>query len=490
MFTQIPVNLNMRLKRYCFVFFMLWGLISQLNGQSLDQVFREFKNNHGLKNAAIGFCLMDAKKGTVLFSYHDSETLVPASCLKIPTTAAGLGLLGRDHKYVTSITCDFISASHDTVKGDLTCIGGGDPTFGSSHVNDQQISDIVAKIAKAGIVRITGKLVIDDSYFDTMHICTHWAWDDIGNYFGAGVFSLNYGENDYRIMVQPGKKPGDTVRYLNVFPKVGLTFENRLRTGAVNSGDQSNVFGLCEDDCRVLAGTIPPGNGPFSIKGSVPNPPAQFAKELAVKLYQRKILKDSNNWTVASHPTATHHNLLSIDSVVSPALSDIVHTTNLESNNLYAEAILKEIGKKYTGKGSREAGRAVVKAYWKNAGLDTTGIYMEDGCGLSRNDRISAFQLAKMLSIIQGKPYYDDFLQSLPVSGYSGAMKHICAGKDTKGKIHCKTGHMDKVRAYSGYVQTQSGKWLCFSLIVNDYDMSAAEIRQEIEKVLEALVKA
>ena len=126
----------------------------------------------------------------------------------------------------------------------------------------------------------------------------------------------------------------------------------------------------------------------------------------------------------------------------------------------------------------------MVKKYWKDNGIDTAHLQMDDGCGLSKSDRISAIQLCKMLAVIRAQSYFANYLKSLPVAGQSGAMKGMGKGTVIEGKIYCKTGHINGIRAYSGYFKTRSGKWECFALLVNDYTGNSSEIHEAIEKLL------
>jgi serine-type D-Ala-D-Ala carboxypeptidase/endopeptidase (penicillin-binding protein 4) len=477
-----------------FVSILFSGIIF-CSGQDIKPVvsaIQNFKALPGMQNASIGFCLSDPENGKVLFSDHDSESLVPASCLKIATTGAGLGLLGKEHRYYTRIGYDGTVNTAGVLHGDIVVKGGGDPMLGSDRLDDNRIAGfgtLINEFKKAGIKTMDGNLIVDCSYFDDETICKAWGYDDIGNYFGAGCYGLNYRDNTYSITLKPGLKAGSTVKFLSVSPSdIGLKFENRLVSGNPGSGDASNIFGEPNEDCRVLQGTIPASKSTFSIKGSMPDPPGYFGKAFASALSGDGILTDYKKYRVytCEHPAQFSH-FVCVDSIVSPSLEEIVYYTNGMSVNLYAECLMKETGKVVAGNGSRQSGEKVIKKYWSQKGVDTAELIMEDGSGLSRNDRISAFQLTKMLCVIRNEGYFDAFLNSLPVSGLKGAMKGMGKGASIQGRIYCKTGHLSGVRAYSGYIKTGSGKWLCFSLIVNNYEISSGQIHDEIEKVLEAM---
>jgi D-alanyl-D-alanine carboxypeptidase/D-alanyl-D-alanine-endopeptidase (penicillin-binding protein 4) len=169
----------------------------------------------------------------------------------------------------------------------------------------------------------------------------------------------------------------------------------------------------------------------------------------------------------------------------SPPLRDLVKETNLNSLNLYAECMLKEMGYKAgNAQGSSENGAKTIVDYWKKKGINTAGLFMNDGSGLSPRDGVSTgFLVDVLLAMKDSKTFYN----SLPVSGQSGSMKNMGNGTSIEGNMHAKTGHMERVRSYAGYVKGKDGKMYCFALTVNNYTCSSAEIKQKIEKVLVAL---
>jgi D-alanyl-D-alanine carboxypeptidase/D-alanyl-D-alanine-endopeptidase (penicillin-binding protein 4) len=457
--------------------------------QYLQTAFNKFQHAPGLRNASIGLCLMDGDNSKVLFQYQDSISLVPASCLKIVTTASALGLLGPHHRFSTELgytgTIDKTGALH----GDIIITGGGDPTLGSERIESKFDINVITKYIKnAGIRNIDGKIFVDCSYFNGQPVGATWAWNDMGNYFGAGVYSLNYLENIYGIKLQAGEGKGSKINILNTKPaNLGLHFTNRLTTGDPYSGDLSNIFSAPGDSFITLDGTLQPSKSPYTIKGSLPDPPALFAKTVAASLFEAGLLKDKNQWEVFSVANPTKiNNVVNLDSFKSIELSDIVYFTNQSSINLYAEALVKEIGKTANKSGTRERGINAIKKYWYTKGIDTVGLFMDDGCGLSRYDGISALQLTKILAAISKEPYFDVFLNSLPVSGQSSTMKNM-GGSALVGRIYCKTGHMERVRAYSGYIKANSGKWICFSLMVNNYSGNSSQIYVQIEQLLKAM---
>jgi D-alanyl-D-alanine carboxypeptidase/D-alanyl-D-alanine-endopeptidase (penicillin-binding protein 4) len=171
-------------------------------------------------------------------------------------------------------------------------------------------------------------------------------------------------------------------------------------------------------------------------------------------------------------------------SYTSPPLSEIIYHTNQKSINLYAEALLNTISFKQQGKGSRNESTEAIINFWKDKQTDLTGFNQDDGSGLSRLNVITPTQMCSMLSWQAKQKNFPIFKTSLPIAGETGTLKTIANNTVAEGKLFAKSGSMSKIRSYSGYVQTESGELLCFSVIINNYTCSSAEIKSKLEKLM------
>jgi D-alanyl-D-alanine carboxypeptidase/D-alanyl-D-alanine-endopeptidase (penicillin-binding protein 4) len=458
---------------------------------------QQFAADPALKAASVGFCISEAGSGKLLYDYHSGTSLIPASTFKIVTTGAALGLLGEDFRFRTILEYDGNIDKDGTLSGNIYLRGGGDPTLGYARVKgalslDSLISFFSEAIAAKGIRHIAGNIIADGSYFEEDLVPDSWAWNDMGNYYGAGASGLNAHENMYELYVQPGTAVDSPVKLGETDPPIpGLIFQsNELLTGEAGSGDNSCIFGEPYSFSRKIKGTVPTGRKNFKVKGSLPDPPAFLAATLAETLkkagiggsYQGvnlRLLKDKTLSDTASRTRIT--------TLYSPPLKDIVYQTNLKSINLYAECMLRQCGRQKYGTGSTKVGVRTVTAFWKEKGLDTLGLFMQDGSGLSHYDAISAAQLMQILNLIGKQPYFEAFYNSLPVAGESGAMAPMGKGSVIAGRMHAKSGHMDRVRSYAGYIKARDGRLLSFALIVNNYACSSEEIKRKIEQLLIAI---
>jgi D-alanyl-D-alanine carboxypeptidase/D-alanyl-D-alanine-endopeptidase (penicillin-binding protein 4) len=174
----------------------------------------------------------------------------------------------------------------------------------------------------------------------------------------------------------------------------------------------------------------------------------------------------------------------------SHTLDKIICQTNIQSNNLFAETILKTIAYKKTKLGSDQTGIDIVQNYWKQKGVDLKGSYMADGCGLSRFNIITTKQLSEILrTVTLDSVVYKKFYESLPVAGKSGSLGKLCKGTLAENNIHAKSGYMTRVRSYAGYATSKKGNLLTFAIIINNYDCSPQQMKDKLEELMIAIAE-
>lgn len=449
------------------------------------------KNDPDLAHASWGICVMKAKSGEIITEHNSNLSLIPASTQKIVTTAAGLGLLGADYTYQTTLEYD---GSFDSItgiiKGNLYIRGSGDPTLGSEYFKDKNdTTPIVNKWAAAlkakGVKTIEGDVIADASVFDDEMVPSNWIWGDMGNYYGAGASGLSYLDNMYKLYFRSGKT-GDSTHITKITPDVpNLKITNYVKAGGTD--DNAYIYGAPYNDNRYVTGTIPANKIDFDVKGSLPDPPLLLAygltqafsgngikvKGTATSVRQLKLL---NHYTEKSRKKIYVH--------TSPPLSKIVYITNLISNNLFAEHILKTIAFQKRGYGTESAGIDETIKFWSAKGIDTKGLNLYDGCGLARANTITPKQLAQLFHVMIFDNTYTSFYNSLPVAGKTGTMSGLCRGSCAENNLRAKSGSINKVRSFAGYVNNKSGEQLCFSVIANNFDCSSSEMRRKLERLM------
>ncbi|MBR9919723.1 MAG: D-alanyl-D-alanine carboxypeptidase/D-alanyl-D-alanine-endopeptidase [Bacteroidetes bacterium] len=448
-----------------------------------------------LRGADISISVIDLESNKLVAGHHSNTPLVPASSLKVLTTATALAILGPAHTFPTDLEYDGAIDEAGVLHGNIYIKGYGDPTLGSDKMPDvlsmeKVFESWVQAIKKAGIKSIDGSILADDSWFDNTPVCPNWSWSDIGNYYGAGAWSLNMHENLYYLSFQQNWNLGTRPKIRGTSPAIkGLSFENDVVTASSRSGDNAYIYGRVYTYFREVSGTIPAGGGIFVIKGSMPDPPVFTAQTLNEKLGEAGIscTKDPGKISPPFGESPKRNLILRMQS---PTLKRIVERANLESVNVYCEVLLRVIGKHWLGTGSREAGIMAIRQVWEDRGISWENAILDDGCGLSAENKISSWQLAATIR----KAWLDDKLRpsleaSLPLAGRSGTMRHYLNGTVAEGKLRAKTGSMRGVRSYTGIARNSTGKEFAFSIIVNKYRCSSSQVKRELAPLMQQLCR-
>lgn len=451
--------------------------------------FNAFLEDDQMKHAALSFMVFDPESGKVLFEHNGDMALSPASVIKVITTASALEILGNDTFFYTKIGYQGrIDSARKKLIGNVVIKGGGDPCLGANMADKPVfISDWVKVIRTLGIDSITGDIIADDGVFDPDVVPDDWGFVDIPSYYGTAPFGLSVYNNRYTALISTAKKgvfhPGrDSVKpYMPL-----LTFETHIS----NNFDQASyldVHGSYYNWHRIIKGNLPKSEKNVEIEGSIPDPPFLLASQLYEKLLQSGIKIGGNPVTVrilkSENVTCTDE-FIPLGSLSSPRLGDIVKTTNMVSQNLYAEHLLIHCGIKQSGRGNTKSGAEAVLSFWNSKEIHLDGMVQTDGSGISRSNAISAAHLSHILTYMLVKSKNKDvFWKSLPVSGESGTLKHLGNETAIQGKIRAKSGSMTRIRGYAGYLENRDGKTYVFAIIINNFTGKPTALREKIEKV-------
>ena len=465
-----------------------FALPLSLPGATVEEVIAEVEliaGEPGLHTALMGFCLVDLEAAPeTAVGYRMDAALVPASVMKAITTATANEVLGPDYRFVTELQTKGVLGEDGVLKGDVVIRGGGDPTLAAS-----ELSPTYAKwksaLLEAGVKRVEGRVVGDASIFGTILTPETWPWNDLGNYYGAGASGLTVHQNlFYASFLTPSV--GARAPFSGTEPRLpGHEFVNEMRVGTAASGDKGYVYGDPYGKLFTFRGTVPAGSGSFTIKGALPDPALFCARTFSEYL-------NGNGLPVAGPPSTDR--LLGIAGEEigvrekifeqsSEPLSEILVTTNHKSDNLKAECIYRAIAVKVKGEGSPTAAAEAVRSHWAEKGIDMTGFSMGDGCGLSRTNTVTARQLALILHAAAKGGDFETFRQSLPVAGQSGTLKGFGGGSAAEGRIRAKSGTMERIRNYAGYLEARSGKRYAFALFVTNHTADLASVKAKIVRV-------
>ncbi|MCP4132843.1 MAG: D-alanyl-D-alanine carboxypeptidase/D-alanyl-D-alanine-endopeptidase [bacterium] len=467
-------------------------------GSRINAIIKKYRNSKLLKNAGWSLSAKYVSSRRSIIAFNTRQSLAPASGLKLVTTACALHILGPGYRYKTRLYYDGSIRENGILKGNIYIVGGGDPALGSMRPRggiapDELMKRWIGKIKEAGIRKVDGAVIADDTLFDRIPVPGTWNWMDVGNYYGASAGALCFHDNLYRLYFKPGRKVGDEAVLLGMEPEIpGLRFVNFMKTGPRNSGDKGYIYCAPRQYLAHLRGTLPAGKPEFAIKGAIPDPPLFAAQYVTRSLKKAGIRVEKKAGTIAASiktPRKYRKNKM-ITETVSVPLSEIVFITNKKSFNLYAEQLLRTVALDQQGTGSVSAGVAAIKKILSSNKINTDGLVLYDGAGLSRSNAITTRTMVDLLVVMAGKPYFKHYYRSLPIAGApgdSGKLSRFGAGTVIARNARIKSGYLGGVKSHSGYLKDRKGRLMAFSFIVNNYSGSSSQINIVHKKLLIAL---
>ncbi|MEL6865284.1 MAG: D-alanyl-D-alanine carboxypeptidase/D-alanyl-D-alanine-endopeptidase [Bacteroidota bacterium] len=463
---------------------------------ALQKAVDRFVNDPVFQPAQVSVSVLEVESGRLLAGHDADKLLLPASSLKVFVTATALEVLGPDFRFDTYLQYDGAIDESGTLRGNIYIKGTGDPTlasdqFGEAMAIEELMAQWVAAIQKRGINTIDGQIIGDGSHFEYASTGRTWPWEDIGNYYGAGVWGLNFHENLYYLHFQQEAKLGATPEIATIEPHIpNLLLVNEVKSAAKGTGDNAYIFGSPYAYTRFVRGTIPVGNRRFSIKGSIPDPPFFVAYQLLTALEAKgiKVTQSASTQFERQRTGKGDRPRNTFYTYQSAPLAAIVREANQMSINLYCESLLKSIGKRQQDEGSTEAGIKAMKTYWSDKGLSMEDCFIQDGSGLSVRNAVSSRQLAQVIQWM-AKTYKGKgpFFESLPLAAKTGTLRYMFKGTKAAGKLRAKSGGMERVRSYTGYTVNGQGKALAFSIIANNFTVKSSQIRQGMERLMIAI---
>ena len=470
--------------------------ISVLFVGNAQLALQQFINNPALKHATVGVCVKDMSTGKTVVSYNEDKSLTTASIMKLVTSATALELLGPNYRYETRLTLD----ANDAFK--LLIIGSGDPTLGTS-VFDENATKFLSDWSEKLQLKLTHvnklKLYVVDNLFGYQGVSDEWTWVDMGNYYAAGAYGVSVFDNSYRLFFNTTSR-NSSPKIVRTEPEVkGLTFTNYLKLNTTGR-DNGYIYGAPFSQERILRGNIPAGRNEFSIKGDIPNPGLMLGQMLSAELGKKGVnvteVKTAQLDYIASVGNAhsaksqsyrvgevlhTHH---------SRPLTEILREVNVESNNHFAEHLIRTIGRNQNPdiySDALEEGIKYVKQHWAKSGVSTSSLFMHDGSGLAPQNAASSELFCNLLVYMHNNsPYAKEFFSSLPLAGRDGTLKYFMNGTKYSGKVRAKSGSIGGVHCYAGYL-IDGDKRYAFTIMVNKFTGARSAVRKSIEQFIESL---
>ena len=443
-----------------------------------------------LKNAQVSFYAKYIGGKEILVK-NENTLFVPASVLKLYTTAAALEILGADKTFDTRVYFDG-KRKGSVLQGDIYLLGGGDPSFGSRDFgNKPYYTEIFSSwseiLKKQGIKKINGNIYADNSIFSGILLPWRTSYKNIGNYYAPKADALSIAGNQYTLIFPPTKAGDKNIMPVSVEPIVRrLVFLSGVYASEKNSNEQVYVTFEPATNIINLTGTLPITKERTKVFASLPNP-ALFAAESFYDFLRYAGIKVSGKVKIKKGGNYLEKELLFVHT--SPTLAELVKHTNKRSNNLYAEVLLRDMSAYTEGNGSAKDGLLKMRRALTALGLEEDDFDIYGASGLDYTSNVSCRATVTLLESILNRPYAQIFKDSLVVAG--GEEKSIfgkrVAKKDFASKTILKTGSLDKARAVAGYTKDKDGKDIAFCFFINNFKANQRQITSLQDNFLEYL---
>uniref|UniRef100_UPI0032164E05 D-alanyl-D-alanine carboxypeptidase/D-alanyl-D-alanine endopeptidase n=1 Tax=uncultured Draconibacterium sp. TaxID=1573823 RepID=UPI0032164E05 len=464
------------ISRFFFILFLGLLALSVSSQSDFNKAVQQLLEKPDYKNASVAMHIVELSSGEELCNINANRVMIPASTMKLITTASAFEILGSDYRFKTKIASRGKLNKENELNGDLILVGGADPALGSEYFQDYYMDFLknwAVKVKDSGIKTIKGDLILDASVYDTEKVPDSWVWGDIGNYYGAGPDAFTVYDNMFRITFSSPKKVGKLTKIIATYPKIEKMAMSNEVLSADDNVDNAYVFGGPFDKNRIIRGTIPRNRKAFTIKASIPQPEEVLTRDFVDALTKEGVFILGK----IKFENVDKSNLKTIFIQESPTLAEIGEVLNHESVNLFAEHFLKQIAVEENGIGNRKEAIDLVKEFWESKGISTEYLFMEDGSGLSHFNAVSPKFFTQLMSFMVNNKA---FVNTLPAAG-EGSLKRFNKTAFPGNTLQAKSGSMTRVCCYAGYLKTDAGKTVVFSFMFNHFSGSHSALIKEIE---------
>lgn len=455
----------------------------------------------GSRTEQWGVLVTSLEHGDTLFALNAREPLAPASNQKLFTSAAALHLLGPDYRFPTYLLANG-PIENGVLRGDLRVYGTGDPSVGGANPSRPTgaYAVFLETLQSLGIREIEGTIIGDGSFFTGDPRRPSWNPLDLDNWFAAPISGLNYHENMVSLRVEPPRFTGAPATIHTIPEGARLSIQNETGPFGPSVGNRLAVVRDDPDGAIRVVGQLTPRDREVWRALTVSDPPSYAVSVLVRTLELGGIEVRGGSRSAGSGSSAVGDITGRVRVVpalessaassaaassasssarggaggwqtlavhLSPPVSELLHTVNKRSHNLFSEALLLAMGRAFDGRGSFEGGQsALLRFLVDSVGIPETELNIEDGSGLSRLNRTSAFGLVRLLDWMERSPHQAVFLASLPEAGNRRELGRM-GGSPAAGNLRAKTGTIHQTSALSGIVRSLDGERLAFSIMVN-----------------------
>jgi D-alanyl-D-alanine carboxypeptidase/D-alanyl-D-alanine-endopeptidase (penicillin-binding protein 4) len=460
----------------------------------------------GSSKAFWGIEVVDLESGKALYRWNADRFFVPASNTKLFTTAMALTRLGPNFTFQTRVLADAAPDANGRIAGPLRLVGGGDPNLSARAIPYKRgpitgnplaaIEELADQIASRGVKWIDGDIIGDDSWYVWEPYAAGWGIEDPESDDGPPVSALTINDNAFSATIAPGAREGDNAE-LTLNPALeAFRIDNRVLSAAPGSQRRIRYSRLPGSPDLHLWGAV---SQPETLVFALDDPARYSAEALRSALEDRGITVEGR--AVARHEFPDQVADLTGRAPVAPAtgvelayrisapLVEDLRITDKVSQNLHAELALRAVARARRNIGSFEAGLEELKSFLGEVGVAPEQYNIHDGSGLARLNLVTPSAVIALLRYMHDSPNAETWMSLLPVGGEDGTISTRFVGTPAAGRVHAKTGSLSHVSALSGYIQRANGKWVVFSILVNNYNTPTAEVRGAMDRICNLIVE-
>src|SRR5713101_2818386 len=425
-----------------------------------------------------GLLIVDAESGETLFEKNADSYFVPASNMKLFTTALALARLGPDYRFHTTLETRGALSKEGVLSGDVVLVGRGDPNLSNRKFPyelkeefDGPPERVLAELADAlvakGVKEISGDVVGDDSYFPRERYPNGWEIDDMVWQYGAAISAIVVDDNTVELTLTPAEKVGDAVQAAIPPSTPDFAVENDVITAAADAKPDLTLKREPGANLVVVRGTLSAKSTPRKLVLAIEEP-AQHAAVLLAKLLADRGVKINGQARAVHVPETEPAPRTVLAEHVSVSLGDVIKPVNKISQNLHTEVLLRTAARQTAVWNTPEDLMKFPCDFYGAAGIADDDVIQTDGSGLSRHDLVTPRAVVTLLKYAQGQPWFAPYYASLPVAGVDGSLQDRMKNTLAVGRIHAKTGSVEHVRTLSGFAELPGGRRLIFSFLSNN----------------------
>ena len=446
-----------------------------------------------------GLKVVDATTGETLYEKNADKYFVPASNMKLLTTALALDKLGVEYRFRTTVETNGKLAANGTLVGDLILVGRGDPNlsnrkfpFDTKEEFDGQPERVLAELADGvvarGVKEIHGDIVGDDSYFPRERYPDGWEIDDMVWEYGAAISAIVVNDNTVTLTLTPGERPGDPVTDSVEPATPEFAVKDAVTTSAAGVKADLRLAREPGSNAVVVTGTMPARGTSRKLLLAIQEP-AQHAATLLGKLLADRGVKFHGKVRSEHDPDPAAGMRTVLAEHLSLRLGDTVKLVNKISQNLHTEVLLRTAARQLGTWTTPEELAKFPEEFYVRAGIPDGDVVQSDGSGLSRHDMVTPRAFVALLQFAQKQTWFPAFYASLPVAGTDGTLNERMKDSLAAGRVHAKSGSVTHVRALSGYAETPAGRRLIFSFLANNQNGKNHETHDAIDGLCQAMLE-